>query len=502
MTSTATTTPGDRQFDLVVRNGKVATASDTYQADIGIIDGRIAAIADDLPKGKRDIDARGRWVMPGGVDSHCHVEQLSGMGLMCADDFYSATVSAAFGGNTTIMPFAAQHREDSVRDVLEDYSARAAEKSVIDYAFHVIVTNLDEQTLNEDLPRAIRQGVTSLKVFMTYERMKLDDYQILDTLALADREGALVMVHAENNDVIRWLGDRLTERGLKAPKYHAVAHAGLAETEATHRVVTLSRVLETPILIVHVSEAETLDCIRQAQQKGAALYAETCPQYLFLTAADIDKPGVEGAKFCCSPPPRDERCQTAMWQGLTEGSLTLYSSDHAPYRWDETGKLPKGEKTGFREMANGLPGLEVRMPLLFSEGYRKGRLTINEFVALTSTNHARTYGLYPRKGTIAVGSDADIVIWDEGREITITNDLLHDNVDYTPYEGMKVTGWADTVINRGRVVVENGELKVSRGTGEFLPCGLPEPVAKARANRQPDTLIRELVGKPTGGDQG
>lgn len=496
MTTINTQTHLNRAFDLVVRNGKVATATETFEADLGVIDGKIAAIAAGLPTGKRDIDARGRWVLPGGVDSHCHVEQLSGMGLMCADDFYSATVSAAFGGNTTIMPFVAQHRGDSVREVLEDYSARAEEKAVIDYGFHVIVTNLDDQALKIDLPQAIRQGVTSIKVFMTYERMKLDDYQILDVLALADREGALVMVHAENNDVIRWLGDRLVERGLNAPKYHAVAHSGLAETEATNRVVTLSRILETPIMIVHVSEAETLDCIRQAQQKGAALYAETCPQYLFLTAADIDKPGVEGAKFCCSPPPRDERCQRAMWQGLIEGTLSLYSSDHAPYRWDETGKLPKGEKTGFREMANGLPGIEVRMPLLFSEGYLKGRLTINEFVALTATNHARTYGLYPRKGSIAVGADADIVIWDEEREITITNDLLHDNVDYTPYEGMKVTGWPDTVINRGRVVIDNGELKVTRGSGEFLPCGLPEPVAKARASRNPEALIRKLVDTP------
>ncbi|WP_249977821.1 dihydropyrimidinase [Vreelandella olivaria] len=499
MTTITTQTHLNRAFDMVVRNGQVATATDIFAADIGIINGKISAIAEGLPAGKRDIDACGRWVLPGGIDSHCHVEQLSGMGLMCADDFYSATVSAAFGGNTTIMPFAAQHRNDSVREVLEDYSARAEEKAVIDYGFHVIVTNLDDLALKTDLPRAIRQGVTSIKVFMTYERMKLDDYQILDVLALADREGALVMVHAENNDVIRWLGDRLVERGLNAPKYHAVAHSGLAETEATNRVVTLSRILETPILIVHVSEVGTLDCIRQAQQKGAALYAETCPQYLFLTAADIDKPGVEGAKFCCSPPPRDERCQRAMWQGLMEGSLSLYSSDHAPYCWDETGKLPKGEKTGFREMANGLPGLEVRMPLLFSEGYLKGRLTINEFVALTATNHARTYGLYPRKGTIAVGSDADIVIWDEEREVTITNDLLHDNVDYTPYEGMKVTGWPDVVINRGRVVIEDGEIKVARGSGEFLACGLPEPVAKVRALRDPKALIRQLVNPSTDG---
>lgn len=484
----------NKEFDLVVRNGRVATSCDTFKADIGVVDGRIRAMASQLPAGKKDIDAGGRWVLPGGIDSHCHVEQLSGMGLMCADDFYSATVSAAFGGNTTIMPFAAQHRQDTVAEVLSDYRRRAEEKAVIDYGFHIIVTNADERALAVDLPRAIREGVTSIKIFMTYERMKLDDYRILDVLALADREGALVMVHAENNDIIRWLGDRLVERGFRAPKYHAVAHAGLSESEAVDRVVGFSRLLETPLLIVHVSEAATVDYIRREKKKGAFIHAETCPQYLFLTAEDIDRPGVEGARYCCSPPPRDERSQAACWQGMQDGSLALYSSDHAPYRWDESGKLPKGDNTGFREMANGVPGLEVRMPLLFSEGYRKGRLSINEFVALTSTNHARTYGLYPRKGTIAVGSDADLVIWDGEREVTITHERLHDNVGYTPYEGMQVTGWPHTVVNRGRVVVERGELKVERGSGEFLPCGEPEPVTRARANRHPDAFIRKLTG--------
>ncbi|WP_158892077.1 MULTISPECIES: dihydropyrimidinase [unclassified Pseudomonas] len=481
------------EFDLTIRNGLIATASETFEADIGIRDGVIVALQQGLEPGKRDIDAKGRWVLPGGVDSHCHVEQLSGMGVMCADDFYSATVSAAFGGTTTIMPFAAQHRGMLIPDVISDYSARAREKAVVDYGFHLILTDPTDQALQTDLPQLIQDGVTSLKVFMTYEALKLNDEQMLDVLAVADREGALVMVHAENNDIIRWIVKHLAKHGLTAPKYHAVAHAPLAEAEATNRAIALARLLDTPMLIVHVSERESIELIGHAQRLGAPIHAETCPQYLFLTAADIDLPGVEGAKFCCSPPPRDEASHAAVWQGLLDGTLALFSSDHAPYRFDETGKLPHGEKTTFKQMANGLPGLEVRLPLLFSEGVMKGRLTLNEFVALTATNHARMYGLLPRKGCIAVGADADIAIWNPDRKVTISHAMLHDNVGYTPYEGREVQGWPEVVVSRGRVIVEHGELHAQRGSGQFLRCGVPEPVRQVRARRQPGHFIRSLL---------
>lgn len=481
------------EFDLTIRNGLIATASETFEADIGIRDGVIVALQQGLEPGTRDIDAKGRWVLPGGVDSHCHVEQLSGMGVMCADDFYSATVSAAFGGTTTIMPFAAQHRGMLIPDVISDYSARAREKAVVDYGFHLILTDPTDQALQTDLPQLIRDGVTSLKVFMTYEALKLNDEQMLDVLAVADREGALVMVHAENNDIIRWIVKHLAKHGLTAPKYHAVAHAPLAEAEATNRAIALARLLDTPMLVVHVSERESIELIGRAQRLGAPIHAETCPQYLFLTAADIDLPGVEGAKYCCSPPPRDEASHAAVWQGLLDGTLALFSSDHAPYRFDETGKLPHGEKTTFKQMANGLPGLEVRLPLLFSEGVMKGRLTINEFVALTATNHARMYGLLPRKGCIAVGADADIALWNPDLKVTISHAMLHDNVGYTPYEGREVQGWPEVVVSRGRVIVEHGELHAQRGSGQFLRCGVPEPVRQVRARRQPGHFIRSLL---------
>ena len=478
-------------FDLTIRNGRISTDSTTVFADIGVRDGVVVAIAKNLPKGKRDIDATDRWVLPGGIDSHCHVEQLSGMGMMCADDFYSATVSAAFGGTTTIIPFAAQHRGNQIPEVVASYAKLAAEKAVIDYGIHLILADPTEEALTTHLPAVIREGITSFKIYMTYDRMKLDDYQILDVLEVAGREGALVMVHAENNDMIRWIAKRLVERGLTAPKYHAVAHTPLAETEATNRAVALATLMDVPLLIVHVSGLEAVRVIHSAQALGLPIHAETCPQYLFLTAEDIDLPGTEGAKFCCSPPPRDPESQEAVWQGLINGTLQMFSSDHAPYRYDTSGKLPKGEATTFKDMANGVPGIEVRLPLLFSEGVLKERMSIERFVAVTATNHAMTYGLYPRKGTIAVGSDADLAIWNPEKKVTISTSMLHDNVGYTPYEGKQIIGWPEVVVSAGRVVVENGVLHAERGSGRFIKRGTPEPVLRQRLSGNPNSIMRK-----------
>jgi len=462
------------EYDLVIRGGTVATAADTVACDVGIRDGVVATLGKDLGAGEREIDATGRLVLPGGIDSHCHIEQRSSAGVVCADDFYSATVSAAFGGTTTVIPFSAQHRGQSLRRVVEEYHAAAEPKAVIDYAFHLIISDPTEQVMGQELPALIRDGYTSFKVYMTYDLLRLDDRQMLDILAVARREGALVMVHAENHEMIKWLTGRLLERGLGAPRYHAVSHARIAEGEATNRAVALSELLDVPILLVHVSAAEAIDVIRNAQTKGLKIYGETCPQYLFLTADDIAKPGVEGAKFCCSPPPRDPAAQEAVWTGLRNGTFQVFSSDHAPYRFDASGKLPKGERTIFPEIANGVPGIELRLPLLFSEGVGQGRLDLNAFVALTATNHAKLYGLYPKKGTIAVGSDADIAIWDPERETTITAGMLHDNVGYTPYEGRRLRGWPMIVLSRGRIVVEDGNLIASRGSGAFQPCRLSD----------------------------
>ena len=473
------------EYDLVIRGGIVATAADATLCDIGIKDGAVAALGKNLGSGTREIDATGRLVLPGGIDSHCHIEQRSSAGVVCADDFYSATVAAAFGGTTTVIPFAAQHRGQSLRRVVEEYHEAARPKAVIDYAFHLIISDPSEQVMGQELPALIRDGYTSFKVYMTYDLLQLDDGQMLDILAVARREGALVMVHAENHDMIKWLTGRLLDRGLGTPRYHAVSHARLAEGEATNRAVALAQLLDVPILLVHVSAGEAIEVIRNAQTKGLKIYGETCPQYLFLTADDIAKPGMEGAKFCCSPPPRDHAAQEAVWTGLRNGTFQVFSSDHAPYRFDASGKLPKGDKTTFKEIANGVPGIELRLPLLFSEGVGQGRLDLNAFVALTATNHAKLYGLYPKKGTIAVGSDADIAIWDPERETTITAGMLHDNVGYTPYEGRRLRGWPVTVISRGRIVVESGELAAARGSGAFLPCALSD-AARPRGGLVPE----------------
>ena len=483
--------------DVTVRGGRISTERETFDADIGIKNGVIVSIEKNLPPGHQDIDASGRWVLPGGIDSHVHIEQLSGMGMMCADDFYSGTVSAAFGGTTTIIPFAAQHRGMRIPDVVADYATRAREKAVIDYGFHLILADPDEVALKQDLPQAIRDGITSLKVYMTYNTLKLDDYQLLDVMALAGSEGALVMIHAENHDMIRWVAQRLLDGGHTAPKFHAVAHDALAESEASHRAMALSRLIDVPVLIVHVAGVETVELIRSAQRLGTKVYAESCPQYLFLTADDIDLPGVEGAKFCCSPPPRDARSQQAVWDGFKDGTLGLYSSDHAPYRFDETGKLPNGQATIFKDMANGVPGIELRMPLLFSEGVMKGRISINEFVALTASNHARMYGLAHCKGDIAIGMDADLALWNPLRQITVNAAMLHDNVGYTPYEGKCLQGWPELVMSRGRIIVEGNTLQAVRGSGRYIPRRPPEAIVSAKTSASASRLpgLLGLKGK-------
>ncbi len=471
-------------FDTVIRNGTVVTAADVTRCDIGIRGDKIVALAESLPAGAREFDAAGKYVLPGGVDSHCHIEQLSSSGVVCADDFYSGTVSAAFGGTTTVVPFAAQHKGQSLRDVIKAYHDCAGPKAVIDYAFHLIISDPSAQVLGQELPALIQDGYSSFKVYMTYNALRLNDQQLLDVLSVARQHGGMVMVHAENHEMIRWITDRLMNGGYSQPRYHAVSHPRIAEREATHRAISLAELVDVPMLIVHVSSEEAMDEIRRAQSRGLKIYGETCPQYLFLTAADLDLPGAEGAKFCCSPPPRDSHAQEAIWRGLTNGTFQVFSSDHAPYRFDHSGKLAAGTNPPFDKIPNGVPGLELRLPLLFAAGVRSGRMRITDFVALTATNAAKIYGLYPRKGTIAVGSDADIAIWDPGVEFTVTYDRLHDNVGYTPYEGRHVHGWPTTVLSRGRVVVAGGALQVERGSGAFLmqnttdaatPLGRPIP---------------------------
>ena len=409
------------------------------------------------------------------------IEQISSNGVWTADDWFTASRSAACGGTTTIMPFACQHKGQSLREVVEDYHHRAGPKSAVDYAFHLIVSDPTAQVLGQELPALIRDGYTSFKIYLTYDALKLSDREFLDVLAVARRDGAMVMVHAENHDMIAWMAERLLQAGLTAPKFHAVSRPMLVEREATHRTIALAELVDVPVLIVHVSGAEAIEQIRWAKQRGLKVFAETCPQYLFLTEADLDKPGLEGAKHMCSPPPRDEANQDIVWSALQEGLFEVFSSDHAPYRYDDPeGKLKAGANAHFKQIANGVPGLEVRMPLLFSEGVQNGRIGLKEFVALTATNAARLYGLYPRKGTVAVGSDADLAIWDESKEITISQSIMHDAMDYTPYEGRRVRGWPVMTLLRGRFVWRDGEFVGEAGGGCFHKCDIPPALAAPR----------------------
>ena len=469
------------RIELVVRNARVVTASEAMHCDIGVSGGRVVALAAGLPQAEREIDARGRLVLPGGVDGHCHLDQPLPEPMRMADDFESGARSAACGGTTTVIPFAAQAKGRSLAAAVADYHRRAEGKACIDYAFHLIVSDPTPRVLGEELPRLIRDGYTSFKIYMTYDDLKLADREILDVMDLARREGAMVMVHAENSDAIAWLTDRLVAAGRTAPKDHAAARPAPVEREATHRAIMLSELVDVPILIVHVSGEQAIEQIRWAQSRGMAIYAETCPQYLFLTAAHLGAGGYHGAKCVCSPPPRDEASQHRVWEALANGVFHVFSSDHAPFRYEDPhGKKLGGGEVPFHRIPNGIPGLETRLPLLFSEGVGKGRIDLHAFVALTATNPARMYGLYPRKGTIAVGSDADLVIWDERRQVTITNAMLHHAVDYTPYEGIAITGWPALTLARGEVVWEEGTFRGTPGRGRFLKCGLPEPARLRR----------------------
>ena len=457
-----------QQLDLVIRGGTVATAADTFEADVGVRDGRIVALGLDLPKAAREIDAAGRLVLPGGVDSHCHIAQRSSFGVMNADDFESAHIAAAHGGTTTTISFAAQYHGQSVTKVVADYREEAR-KALLDHAFHLIISDASETVLKDELPRLIQDGLSSIKLFMTYEDLKVDDRTILDILALARREGAMVVVHAENHAMMDWVGSRLVERGHTAPRFHAMYHVRAAEAEAVNRLITMAGLIDQPIVVFHVSTALALARIRAAQGQGQKVFAETCPQYFTLTAKDLDRPGMEGAKWMFSPPARDQQDIEAVWEALSNGTLQIVSSDHAPYRFDETGKLSRGREATFKQIANGIGGIELRLPLLFSEGVVKGRISLNRFVELACTNPARVYGLHPKKGTIAIGADADLVLWDPDKTVEVTDETVHDRTGYSAFAGRTLTGWPLTTIARGEVLVEDGVCHGQPGRGRFLP---------------------------------
>jgi len=469
-------------FDTIVANGTISTAADTYVADIGIKDGVITAIGRGLEGAATVIDATGKDVLPGGIDSHVHIAQPSGDGIEMADDFASGTLSALHGGNTTILPFCMQEKGGSLRAALTDYHAKADGECYTDVSFHLIISDPSPQLLGQELPAAVADGYTSFKVFMTYEALRLNDAQILATMDVARETGALLMVHCENEDAIRFLCDKFARESRLEPVSHALTRPVAAEREATHRAISLAEVVDVPLVIVHVSNGAAMEEIERARSRGRNVIGETCTQYITLTAKDLEGMDWEGAKFVCSPPPRDEAEQAKIWNGIERGVFNLFSSDHCPFRYkDERGKLnPKGRED-FRHIPNGIPGVECRLPILFTEGVLAGRITINDFVAMTATNHAKAYGLYPRKGTIAVGADADLAIWDRSAGRVIAHAGLHDGSDYSPYEGRTVDAWPTTMLLRGKVMVDGGTLVGKKGAGAYLPRDLSALAKKAKA---------------------
>ncbi len=465
------------EFDLVVCGGTVVTAGEQFRADVGIRAGRVAALGQGL-SGGRVLDAGGLLVLPGGVDTHCHIEQLQDGGGADEETWETGSRSALAGGTTSVVSFSTQFKGHPIGPSLDEYRRRAR-RAMVDHAFHQIITDPTAAVLAE-LPGLVARGIRSLKVFLTYDPLRLDDRQFLRVLAAARRLGCLVTVHCENYDAIAWRTEALLAAGLTAPKYHAWARPPVVEREATHRAIALAELVDTPIQVFHVSGPEAAGEIERARRRGLKVWGETCPQYFVLTADSMDKPGFEGAKFMCSPAPRDAAAQAGLWDAIRRGTLDVVSSDHSGWSFEgPRGKRVNGADATFRDIPNGCPGLASRMPLLWHEGVTKGRISPSDFVRLTATRPAEIFGLHPRKGSLMPGSDADLVLWDPGRKVTITNALMQQAIDYTPYEGMEVVGWPVATVLRGQVAMQDGRVMAEPGLGEYLPVG-PYDLIKPR----------------------
>lgn len=455
----------------LIKNGHIVTAVDSYIADL-LIDGEtVAMIGKDLSSvvGMVDktIDAAGKLVIPGGIDPHTHMDLPFG-GTSSSDDFETGTRAAAFGGTTTIIDFAVQSKGQALNQALDVWFAKAEGKAVADYGFHMICTDLPDERLPE-LKGLIDQGVSSFKLFMAYPGVFLvDDGVIFKAMTAAGEHGGLICMHAENGVIIDVLVKRALAAGHTAPKYHALTRPTKAEAEGVHRAIAIAEMANSPVYIVHLSCYDALKEVQNARDLGLPAYAETCPQYLFLDYSYYEQPGFEGAKYVMTPPLRGKENQELLWRGLRSNDLQVISTDHCPFCMKEQKELGIDD---FSKIPNGGPGVEHRMSLIYNGGVAQGRISLNRFVELTSTAAAKIFGLFPRKGTIAVGSDADIVIFDPNREQTISAATHHMRVDYSAYEGWKIKGVTEIVLSRGKVIVENGEWKGHTGAGQFLKRG-------------------------------
>ncbi len=451
----------------LIKGGTVVTASDTARADV-LIDGEtIRAIGLDMQvSAERVIDATDRYVMPGGIDVHTHLEMPFG-GTFSTDDFATGTAAAAWGGTTTLVDFAVQGFGESLHQAVETWHRKAA-KSHIDYGFHVIVRELNDDRLAE-MDALVEEGISSFKLFMAYPGVfMLDDAAIFRAMSRTSQNGGLIMLHAENGGAIDVLVQRYIAEGKTDPIYHSHSRPSSMEGEATSRAIALATLAGVSVYIVHLSATEALDAVREARDRGKPVYAETCPQYLYLSDDDLARPGFDGAKFVCSPPLRPRAYQDELWKGLAADDLQIVSTDHCPFHFNEHKQLGRDD---FSRIPNGLPGVEDRYTLIFDGGVNGGRISLNRFVQLVSTAPAKMFGLYPRKGTIAPGSDADIVIFNPTREHTLGVGAHHMNVDYSCYEGMNVRGGPELVMQRGNILVQDGAFQGRPGDGRFLKRG-------------------------------
>ncbi|HEY9877655.1 MAG TPA: dihydropyrimidinase [Leptolyngbyaceae cyanobacterium] len=459
--------------EVLIKGGRIVTAVDDYVADILIQDGRIEAIGRDLSAPSATLhDATGFLVFPGGVDVHTHMQFDLGP-AETVDSFESGTQSAAFGGTTTIVDFAQQHKGEHPKQVLEDRIALAAPQACVDFGFHIILTDVTDETL-QALPDLIdREGVSSFKMFMAYPGvLMVDDADMFKTMRIVGHHGGMVNVHAENGGVIQVLIEEALAAGNTSPKYHMLTRPSIMEGEATHRAIRLAELAEVPVYIVHLSAEEALQAVVEARDTGMPAFAETCPHYLFLTKEEYDRPGFDAAKYVMTPPLRDHKCQHALWRGLRFDDLQIVSTDHCPFCFNENPHgLRKSKALGqddFSQIPNGAPGVEFRIPLLFDGGVSAGRITLNRFVQLTSTAPAKMFGLFPRKGTIAVGSDADVVLFDPQKTHTLSAQTHHSRVDYSLFEGRQVTGKVEKVFLRGQLIVDGDQWLGRSGMGQYL----------------------------------
>ena len=454
-------------MSILIKNGRVVTAVDDYTADVFVDGETISVIGKTLDiHADKIIDASGKLVIPGGIDPHTHMELPFG-GTQSSDDFFTGTRAAAFGGTTTIIDFAVQYKGESMIKAVDNWHAKAAGKCAIDYSFHLITTDFEDKNV-EEMHTLMDEGITSFKLFMAYPGVFLvDDATIFRAMCAAGERGGLICMHAENGIVINEIIKRALEKGRTAPKWHALTRPTIAEAEGVHRAIAIAEMAESPVYIVHLSCADSLNKVREARDRGIPAFAETCPQYLFRNLDDYGD-GFEGARYVFTPPLREKSNNAELWKGLKMDDLQVISTDHCPFCMKEQKEMGKDD---FSKIPNGAPGVENRMVLIYNGGVAENRISLNRFVELTSTAAAKMFGLFPRKGTIAVGSDADIVIFDPNAETTFGVENEHMNVDYSTYEGWTVKGKVDSVIQRGRVVIENGEHLGKAGDGQFLKRG-------------------------------